>query len=216
MIDALEFLSHAHPELGIAGAPNFSRKMPVRLKMNRAHLAMLLEALGCRAGAEVGVYKGVHAKLLWEKNPEATLYCVDPWKAYPEYYERCTQEQMDGYRAEAERVLAGTGCVIVPEFSMEAVNRFDDGELDFVYIDGNHEFQHVTNDIAEWSKKVRVGGIVAGHDYVRYKRRPFACHVKSVVAAWAYSHKIRPWFVANGQKYAEWFWVNDIYEPMYP
>lgn len=90
---------------------------------------------------------------------------------------------------------------------MDAVQEFDNESLDFVYIDANHEFQAVTNDIAEWSKKVRVGGIVSGHDFTRYKRKP-VCHVKSVVSGWAYSHHIKPWFVAKGQRGPSWFWVK--------
>ena len=48
---------------------------------------------------------------------------------------------------------------------MDAVKDFADRSLDFVYIDANHEPQFVEEDIREWSKKVKVGGIVSGHDY---------------------------------------------------
>jgi predicted O-methyltransferase YrrM len=51
---------------------------------------------------------------------------------------------------------------------MEAVKDFKDESLDFVFIDGNHQYSYVLEDITEWSKKVRSGGIVSGHDYFEF------------------------------------------------
>ncbi len=49
---------------------------------------------------------------------------------------------------------------------MDALEDFEDNSLDFVYIDGDHNFKHISEDIYEWTKKVRSGGIVSGHDYL--------------------------------------------------
>ena len=49
--------------------------------------------------------------------------------------------------------------------SMEAVQKFDDQSLDFVFIDGSHEYEDIKNDIISWLPKVKKGGILAGHDY---------------------------------------------------
>jgi hypothetical protein len=45
------------------------------------------------------------------------------------------------------------------------VTQFKDGEVDFVYIDGDHGFDAVKADISAWWPKVKNGGILAGHDY---------------------------------------------------
>jgi predicted O-methyltransferase YrrM len=50
---------------------------------------------------------------------------------------------------------------------MKAVRDVADESLDFVFIDANHEYTAVRDDIREWTKKVRVGGIVSGHDYYK-------------------------------------------------
>ena len=208
MIDALEYLSVARPHLGIPVAPNMEAKSPIVLPhMKRKHLAMLFKDLGYLIGAEIGVCQGKYSRCLWEHNPKSTIYSIDPWLAYDKYEEGYTQEAMDQLREEAMKRLEGTGCVIMRATSMKAVTRFCDGFFDWVYIDANHEFQHVANDIAEWSKKVRVGGIVAGHDFTRYKRNP-VCHVQDVVGGWVYSHKIKPWFLAKGNHGTTWFWVR--------
>lgn len=54
---------------------------------------------------------------------------------------------------------------------MEALKQFKDNSLDFVYIDGNHDYQFVLDDITGWTKKVKMGGAVAGHDYKQYKHK---------------------------------------------
>ncbi len=76
----------------------------------------------------------------------------------------------------------------------------------------------MTNDIAEWGKKVRKGGIISGHDYFR-SRSGVYIHVKDVVQGWTYAHGIHPWFVLQGMfekrtklvenKWESWMWVKE-------
>jgi len=95
---------------------------------------------------------------------------------------------------------------------MDAVKMFDDGSLDFVYIDANHEWPFVTQDIFYWSKKVRSGGIVSGHDYLKVKRPDGLVQVKEVVHAYAEAFDISPWFVIDEcieKRAGSWFWVKE-------
>ncbi len=39
-----------------------------------------------------------------------------------------------------------------------------DEPIDFLFVDGNHEYDAVARDFALWSPFVRVGGVVALHD----------------------------------------------------
>ena len=48
-----------------------------------------------------------------------------------------------------------------------------DESLDFVFIDGNHEYDFVFSDIKNWLPTVKCGGVLAGHDY----------HAPSVISA---------------------------------
>jgi hypothetical protein len=63
--------------------------------------------------------------------------------------------------------------------SLDAVNSFPDQSLDFVFIDASHEYEDVKNDIIAWFPKVKVGGVLAGHDY--YENNDFAPGVKMAV-----------------------------------
>ena len=79
---------------------------------------------------------------------------------------------------------------------MKAIKDFEDNSLDFVYIDGNHDFVHFTNDMYWWSKKVRVGGIVSGHDYMYYPLKNFN-HVKYALTAYIRSYATFPLFIVG-------------------
>lgn len=54
---------------------------------------------------------------------------------------------------------------ILKKQSYAASQDYDDHSLDFVFIDADHTFEFVLNDIIAWYPKVKVGGTLAGHDY---------------------------------------------------
>ena len=49
--------------------------------------------------------------------------------------------------------------------SVKAAADFEDCSLDIVYIDASHNYEDVKKDIEAWLPKVKLGGILAGHDY---------------------------------------------------
>jgi hypothetical protein len=49
--------------------------------------------------------------------------------------------------------------------SVEAAKKFEDLSLDFVFIDAAHDYENVKKDVLAWKPKVKIGGVLAGHDY---------------------------------------------------
>lgn len=136
--------------------------------MKRRHLAKKFAELSFTKGVEIGTCHGTFAAVLCENNPKLTLYTIDPYVAV--YQDRRTQRignaDQEKLYQEASKRLHPFHCQIIRRHSLEAVLNFDYESLDFVYIDGSHEFDYVITDIVEWSKRVKKGGIIAGHDYV--------------------------------------------------
>jgi hypothetical protein len=128
---------------------------------DRKDLALLFRG----TGAEIGVERGAFAKRIFDRSPAVKLFCVDPWKAYDGYREHVPQERQDQFFRETRDRLAGYNVEYIRDYSIAAADRFKWGELDFVYIDANHEYEHVLEDVRAWAPKVRAGGIVSGHDY---------------------------------------------------
>jgi SAM-dependent methyltransferase len=50
-------------------------------------------------------------------------------------------------------------------YSAEMAMEVADGQFDLVFIDANHELEHVRQDIALYRRKLKLGGILSGHDY---------------------------------------------------
>ena len=197
---------------------DLDRRSPIEIaNVGRDGLAILFAKLGFTSGAEIGVEQGLYSETLCKANPDLRLHSIDAWKAYSGYRDHVSQEKLDNfYKITADR-LAAYNCEIIRAYSLDAVKQFDDGSLDFVYIDGNHELPFVVNDIIEWSKKVRVGGIVAGHDYYKSSRFDTKNHVTYAVNAYVLSYRITPWFllgtkdIISGQvrdHMRSWMWVK--------
>src|SRR3990167_8168404 len=168
-----------------------------------AGLAKLFAELDFREGAEIGTDQGEYAEVLCKANHNLNLICIDPWKA--EAYERGQQPESGEnqeffdkrYEETVERLKPYDGrCHIIRETSMEVAKIVGNNSLDFVYIDGNHDFLNVAQDMHYWLKKVRPGGILAGHDYVRYPSRKFN-HVQNVVNEYSTAYHLLPVFLCT-------------------
>lgn len=174
---------------------------PVEIKgQTRASLPHLFRHLGFTTGAEIGVWEGAYSEDLCAANPDLRLTCVDGWMPYTGYTDHVRQDLMQSAYATAQARLAPYPCTFLTTFSVEAAAKVRDGSLDFVYIDANHDFEHVVADLAAWSPKVRSGGIVAGHDYHHHPRRNAGIRVVEAVNGYTAAHDIAPWFVLGRRR----------------
>jgi len=169
----------------------------------RNELAELLGELKFNRGVEVGTADGHFAVRLCQANPDLKLTCVDPWTT-DVYTNQARQER---HYLKAVEKLTPFNVEIMRMTSMEAVGKFEDKSLDFVYIDADHRFNFVMCDIIFWNAKVRTGGIFAGHDYF------FVPDIARAVQAYVDCHNIAPWYALK-ERYAggrraggTFFWV---------
>lgn len=187
--------------------------------MDSINLAELFAELGFTKGVELGVDRGEYSKILLDANPKLQLFSVDPW--IPDAYEPNTyinepQEYFNKCYEETKQRLKDTNAILVRKTSAEALSDFDDGSLDFVYIDANHDFPNFTFDLHNWLKKVKVGGIMSGHDFAYFSYRKFN-HVKRCLQAYARCYRMIPIFICGDTNvntrlkrdhFRSWFWVK--------
>jgi len=143
----------------------------------RSDFPSFFKELGFETGAEVGVSFGINLELYCKEGFK--MYGIDQWKDYKdEKYKPIswlarrgimTKTFEDVYKMAKERLDKYPNCTLIRKMSMDALDDIPDGSLDFVYIDGNHKYGYVAMDLMQWSKKVRKGGIIAGHDYYDIK-----------------------------------------------
>lgn len=161
------------------------------LRSNRGHIYELFHELGYKVGAEVGVQRGINAEQILEKCPNVKLYLVDPWAIYG----RISQQRQDrNFRHTRGRLARFADQVVfIRKTSMDALADIQDNELDFVYVDGLHDYDSVCADLIFWSKKVRPGGIVSGHDYINWP----ACGIIPAVNGYIQGHTIIHWYITR-------------------
>lgn len=99
----------------------------------------------------------------------ARIDCIDTWDGgdCPELKNRLSQIG-DVYKEFNMNVVkAGVNHMINPvrKKSTEAASLYEDQTIDFIWIDADHNFDHVTADINVWYPKLKVGGMIAGHDF---------------------------------------------------
>jgi len=174
--------------------------------------------MGFKRGVEIGVDKGEFSEKFCKAGLE--LYSIDPWKYDNDYQDSRSQNRLDFLYEHSKRVLSHyPNSKILRKTSMEALNDFEDESLDFAYIDGNHQLKYVIEDIVEWSKKLRVGGIICGHDFIYTNPRTAAgvCHVIYAVNAYTQAYGIRNWYLLGRKenregekrdKWRSWMWMR--------
>lgn len=125
-------------------------------------------------GVEVGVFAGDLSRRLLVR-PDLHLVMVDSWlgqgKDYQgdsgDFHATLTQQDQNNYYELTRTVtaFAGTRGTILRASSCDAVRQIPDESLDFVFIDADHSYEGAARDITAWSHKVKIGGLLAGHDY---------------------------------------------------
>jgi len=121
--------------------------------------------------AEVGVQAGDFAAAILHYTNPSKLYLIDCWQEqtqeeYPAVSSNVKQQRHDELYHYVKKRFEGDARVeIIKGFSPEAADLFDDDFFDWVYVDANHIYQAVRDDLMAWSKKVKKGGFICGHDY---------------------------------------------------
>lgn len=148
--------------MSTTGVPSFK---------TRNNLAGILEMEKLTSGVELGVQSGNFARHNLKSWPSCKSYLlVDLW-AHQEHYDDSAnhnQRRQDGlYQKTLQRTSEFTDKVqICRNYTSSCVLGIPDDTFDFIYIDARHDFKGVYEDMVAWWPKLRVGGIMSGHDYV--------------------------------------------------
>lgn len=123
---------------------------------------------------EIGCYRGDFSQMLLEiLNPHA-LYLIDAFeKGGMEYTEELNNIQsaysnLADFDFITERFKHKKNIFIEKKFSYKAVNEFYDNTFDLIYHDSSHLYEDIKRDLNDWLPKVKLNGIVAGHDCIEF------------------------------------------------
>lgn len=123
---------------------------------------------------EVGSWKGrstvAICSALKQKN-QIEFYAIDTFRGDPEInsneiFKLDIVEDLI-YKEFQENTAEFTFLKTIRANSEQAVNNFADESLDWIFIDADHSYNSVYNDVRLWFPKLKYGGLISGHDYGR-------------------------------------------------
>ena len=120
---------------------------------------------------EVGSFKGRSASYaaveIINSGKNIKFDCVDTWKGSEEHKELEVVKNDTLFDIFLENMKPVEGYyTAIRKSSLEAAELYEDESLDAVFIDAAHDYDNVVADINAWSRKVKVGGFISGHDFV--------------------------------------------------
>jgi predicted O-methyltransferase YrrM len=113
---------------------------------------------------EIGCFAGESAKII-HSNLNCELYCVDPWVGGYDRRDSASGSNMELIEQRFDDAIQGTDIIKIKKSSLEASEMFEDGSLDLVYIDAEHTYKAMKQDIQLWLPKLKPTGFFTGHDY---------------------------------------------------
>jgi hypothetical protein len=125
---------------------------------------------------EVGVWKGRSICFLGQAlkalNKSPKIFAIDTFKGsdnepiHKDAIDKCGGDTLSIFRDNLKDLNLSDSISIMQEESIEASKQFSDNSIDIIFIDSNHSYESVTRDLNAWYSKVKVGGIISGHDFL--------------------------------------------------
>jgi hypothetical protein len=117
--------------------------------------------------AEIGVLYGDYSLSIRDVFKNSELHLIDLWQTEGNdfFYSAIAGMTDQAYNTAKTRFENDKQCFLLKGKSEDMAKKFEDNSLDLVYIDADHSYEGVKNDINTWVKKVKKGGILAGHDW---------------------------------------------------
>jgi len=119
--------------------------------------------------AEIGVWRGHTSIVLLRNLPSLEVFhAIDSWINYEDYqgdnknnetiiFDKLIFEDRTHWLKDKLKIHHG--------FSKDTCDQIRDNSLDLIFIDANHSYEYLLEDIKIWTPKVKKDGLIIGHDY---------------------------------------------------
>ena len=115
---------------------------------------------------EIGTWRGDFADFLLSNSKNTTLYAIDPYLKYDDFVDSCNDYVDDDFYNSVKNRLElkfGDRIKMIRKTSFDAVNDIPN-DIDLLYIDGNHRYKYVFQELELYYDKVKPGGYIIGDD----------------------------------------------------
>lgn len=120
---------------------------------------------------EIGVRHGTFSDRILKILKPKHLYLIDPYLVYTEYSQYQNQTFQNGrhkyIQNKYKKQIENNQITIIRNFSENVYYKFNNNFINFLYIDGNHDYNYVKNDLNLYYSKIAKNGYISGDDYER-------------------------------------------------
>ena len=158
--------------------------------------------------AEVGVWEGEFSKIIYDNAIPNKLILVDPWIFDPKIRgcapqvhgkEPLSQNFFDNAKLSTYNKFKDVQNVhIVDKISSIASKLYDNEYFDYIYVDGEHSYKAVLNDLENWYPKLKKNGKIFGDDFY-WREEDNSFSVKKAYYEFILKKNIKKWCVFKSQ-----------------
>ena len=174
------------PIVGQSGKPRVRRKLLKKMPKDSV----------C---AELGVMDGLFSKEIIKITKPKKLVLIDIWQVNQTFSDPITQKEYDlKYNSVKEKFKLNPKVKII-KGRTDCINTFPDNYFDWVYIDADHRYEAVKNDLENCYPKVKPGGYIIGDDYLDASYKDMIWGVIEAVDEFVKTHEIKNFEVFDTQ-----------------
>ena len=166
-------------------------------------------------GVEVGVLGGNFSFYILDVWKNIKLFSVDPWmnQIDTQYIDVNNRDNETFERMYLDVLKRSNNysprSIIVRILSTPASQMFEDNSLDFVYLDANHSYETVKEDLHHWYPKIKKNGIISGHDFIEDATR----NVDGVPTCFGVQKAVKEFFnnqlvFHTDEEWSNWFHIK--------
>ena len=151
---------------------------------------------------ECGVWGGKNARDMYDNMNINIMYLVDRWNAR---YENYNFPDIKLRAIETFERFEGMDDVIIVRANSLKFDLFPDSYFDYIYLDNDHTYDHVSKEIEYYWDKLKPGGLLSGDNY----EQPGLSRAVNTFAA-THDRELftKPWkIIAGTDKFVQDWWI---------
>ena len=118
---------------------------------------------------EIGSYMGEATMMFASSNLFKEIHTIEPFKNVGGKIEEFNTQNGYNWDTIYNEFQTNTrffdNIILHKDFSYNVADKFEDKSMDFIYIDGDHSYDQVKQDLEMYLPKLKDNGIIGGHDY---------------------------------------------------
>lgn len=123
---------------------------------------------------EIGSYMGESTMMFASSKLFKEIHTIEPFKNVGGNIEGFNKKNDYNWDTIYNEFLINTrffnNIILYKDFSYNVADKFEDKSMDFIYIDGDHSYDQVKQDLEMYLPKLKDNGIIGGHDYRKWNK----------------------------------------------